>query len=93
MNEATIQGHSVLSMPSANSHIEKYLDKKITIYCCRYIYSGTVTSIDAFSVKLRDCGIVYETGEHSTSNWESFEKLPDGYCVALQAIESFGNFK
>jgi hypothetical protein len=75
------------------SNLEFYLGKKIVIYCCRYIYAGTLINIDDFSIKLTDAGIVYETGEHNAKNWERFEPIKKDHCVALQSIESFGEFK
>jgi len=75
------------------NNLQSYLNKKIVIYCCRYIYTGTVISIDDFSLRLKDGGIIYETGSHNADNWESFEAIKKDHCVALQSIESFGEFK
>ena len=73
--------------------LESFVGKEIVIYCCRYIYAGTVAEIDDFSLELTDCGIVYETGAHDALEWETFEKIKKNHNIALHSIESFGKFK
>ena len=75
------------------SQLESFVGKEIVIYCCRYIYAGTVVAIDDFSIQLTKAGIVYDTGEHSDSKWAAFSELKYNVYPALQSIESFGKFK
>jgi len=77
----------------SDTNLESYLGKEIVIYCCRYIYAGTLVSIDNFCLRLKDCGIVYDTGSAEVDGWETFEKFKNDKCVALQSIESFGEIK
>lgn len=73
--------------------LESYIGKKLVIYCCRYIYSGEVVTIDDFSIELTNGGIVYETGAHDKKEWETFEKIVKNHHITLQSIEAFGEFK
>jgi len=73
--------------------IESFIGKEIVIYCCRYIYAGTVVALDDISLQLTDCGIVYDTGPHSALEWANFEKLACDHCLMFQSIEGFGKFK
>jgi hypothetical protein len=73
--------------------LESFVGKEIVIYCCRYIYAGKVVEIDDFSLELTDCGIVYVTGSHNDSEWEAYEKIKKNHHIALQSIESYGEFK
>lgn len=73
--------------------LEKLLGKRITLFCCRYIYTGNLIGINDICVLLSDCGIVYETGAFTDSNWKDCQKLPNDWYISLQSVESFGLLK
>lgn len=76
-----------------SSHMESLLGETVTLFCCRYIYSGKLVSVDEYSVCLEDAGIVYETGELKAKDWKDRQGLPNKWHVALSSIESFGILK
>ena len=43
--------------------LEKLLGERITLFCCRYIYTGKLIGVNDDCVMLSDCGLVYDTGE------------------------------
>ena len=71
----------------------KLLGERVTLFCCRYIYTGKLTGVNETCVLLEDAGIVYETGELTTNDWSDMQKLPGDWYVATQSIESFGLLK
>lgn len=73
--------------------IKKLLGKRITVYCCRYIYTGELTGIDDECILLTDAGIVYETGSYDEKEWKDMQKLPNDWYIQKQSIESFGILK
>ncbi len=73
--------------------LEGLMGKRITLFCCRYIYTGTLVGVNDSCVMLDDCGIVYETGSFDKKDWEDYQKLPNSWYVSLQSIESFGELK
>lgn len=73
--------------------LEKLLGEIVTVYCASYIYSGKLTGVNDFCIKLSDCRIVYETGAHDTGDWATAEKMPGDWYVTLSSMESFGIFK
>jgi len=71
--------------------LKELIDKKVILFCCRYIYCGKLISINDDSITLEDGSIVYDTGALDTGNWDYSEKLPTKvWYVARQSIESFG---
>lgn len=75
------------------SGMKSLLGERITVFCCRYIYSGKLVSVSDDSIELEDCGIVYETGDLKTKEWKDYQKLPNNWHISLQSIESFGVLK
>jgi len=73
--------------------LEKLLGKRITLFCCRYIYTGTLVGVNDACVLLTDPGIVYETGSFDTDQWKDMQKLPHDWYVQISSIESFGELK
>ena len=73
--------------------LEKLLGERVTLFCCRYIYTGKLIGVNDDCVLLSDCGIVYETGELTDNNWKDYQKLPNDWYVSKQSIESFGILK
>jgi hypothetical protein len=73
--------------------LESLVGKRVTLFCCRYIYTGKLVSVHQDCVLLTDCGIVYETGELTTNKWTDYQSLPNDFYIARQSIESFGVLK
>lgn len=76
------------------SGIESLMGKVITLFCCRYIYTGKLVGVSDDCVELQDPSIVYETGAFDKKEWADAQRLPHKtFFVARQAIESFGLMK
>ena len=79
---------------SEGTAIEEMLGEKITFYCCRYIYTGILKSIDDFSFRLEGARIVYDTGKFGEPDWKDVEAFPKKvWNVTRQSVESFGELK
>lgn len=78
---------------TTGNHLESYLGETLTVFSCRYIYSGKLVSIDETSICLEEAGIIYETGEFTDKKWKDRQALPNKWCIAIQSIESFGILK
>jgi len=71
--------------------IDSYIGKNITVFCCRYIYTGKLTKIDERYLAVEGCKIVYETGSFPESKWADAQSLETKeWVIALAAMESFG---
>jgi hypothetical protein len=73
--------------------LEALLDQRITLFCCRYIYTGQLIRVNANCVLLANAAIVYDTGSLYTKTWQDVQDLPNQWCVQKSAIESFGILK
>lgn len=73
--------------------LEKLLGERVTLFCLNYIYTGTLSGVNATCVLLKDASVVYETGELSSDGWKDAQKLPRDWYVQTGAIESFGLLK
>lgn len=76
-----------------NEGLEKLLGERVTLFCCRYIYTGKLIGVNDDCVLLTDCGIVYETGSFNSKEWSDYQKLPNDFYISKQSIESFGLLK
>lgn len=77
------------------SVFKKYRCKRITVFCCRYIYHGELIAYDEDSITLGDDpGIIYQTGPFNDPKIEDFQSLcTKEWTISRQAIESFGLLK
>jgi hypothetical protein len=75
------------------SGLKDLIGKRVTLFCCRYIYTGTLAETNDSCVLLKDPSIVYETGPLTTSDWADAQKLPHDWYIQIQSIESFGELK
>lgn len=73
--------------------LEKLLGERVTLFCCRYIYTGKLIGVNTDCVLLTDAGIVYETGALDSKDWSDMQKLPHDWYVQKNTIESFGVLK
>jgi len=73
--------------------LEKLLGKRITLFCCRYIYTGILSGVNENDVLLTDPAIVYETGPLTSGDWKDVQKLPHDWYVRIDAVESYGELK
>jgi len=70
------------------------IGETVTIFSCRYIYTGKLVGVNDTCVKLEDPAIVYETGAFTDKDWEDCQPLNvKFYYVATASIESFGILK
>jgi hypothetical protein len=76
-----------------NEGLIALMGERVTIFCCRYIYSGKLVGVNDDCIKLDDCGIVYETGEFDKKDWTDYQKLPNAFYIQKSSIESFGILK
>jgi len=75
-------------MESSQTGLTEYLGKKITLFCCNYIYTGTLVALDKSWAKIEGAGIVYETGAFSEKNWKDMQPLPHPVYIRLSSVES-----
>lgn len=73
--------------------LEKLIGERVTLFCCRYIYTGKLIGVNDTDVLLTDAGIVYETGDFKDSNWSDMQPLPNEWFVKTASIESYGILK
>jgi hypothetical protein len=71
----------------------RYIGKRPTFYAMNYIYTGTVVEVVGGSILLDNALIIYDTGSHTSPDWDKAEPMPNGWAVCIQAIESHGIFK
>ena len=76
-----------------NEVLMKLIGERVTIFCCRYIYSGKLIGVNDDCILLTDCGIVYDTGSFDKKYWSDYQKLPNDWYVQKASIESFGILK
>ena len=69
------------------------MGENVTLFCCRYIYTGKLVGVNDTCVKLENAGIVYETGEFEKKEWEDMQKLPNDWYIQISSIEGFGILK
>lgn len=84
---------ALTSSPASTSEYLQYIGKRPTFYAINYIYTGTVVAVEGGSIKLDDALIIYNTGDHEDKDWGAAEKMPNGWYVSIQSIESHGLFK
>ena len=72
-----------------NEGLEKLLGKRITLFCCRYIYTGDLVGVNDTCVKLSNAGVVFETGAFDKDEWEDMQPLPNDTYIQTSSIESF----
>lgn len=70
-----------------------FLNKRITVFCMNYNYTGTLVGVNDTCIKLTDGGIVYETGAFDEKEWKDYQKLPNDFYVQISSIESFMELK
>lgn len=76
------------------SGLESLMGEVITLFCCRYIYTGKLVGVSDDCVELQDPSIVYETGPFDKKEWQDAQKLPQKtWFVARSSVESFGVMK
>jgi len=73
-----------------NEGLVALLGKKVTIWCCRYIYAGTLAGVNTNDILLEGASIVYETGELQKDGFNDAQKLPSQWYVRTDSIESYG---
>lgn len=84
----------VLVEKKENEGLRSLMGETVTIFACRYIYTGKLVGVNDTCVKLEDPKIVYETGAFTEKDWKDAQALPEKYFyVATGAIESFGLMK
>lgn len=66
------------------------LGEKVTLWCDRYIYAGTLAGVNDTCVLLEDASIVYETGGLCEPGFNEAQPLPGPWYVQIAKIESFG---
>lgn len=70
------------------------LGKRVVLMCLNYFYVGELVGVNDTCVKLKNGGIIYETGAFSEAKWKDFQPFgtsaADGFFyVSTGAIESF----
>lgn len=65
------------------------MGKRVLLFCLNYIYTGTLTGVNASCVLLEDAAVVYNTGAYDNKSFEDAQKLNFCLYVQIGAIESF----
>ena len=74
--------------------LEALLNKRITLFCANYIYTGKLIGVNTTCVKLEDPSIVYATGAFNEKAYADEQSLGvKTFYVQTSAIESFGVLK
>ena len=73
--------------------LEKFLGKRVTLFCINCIYTGKLMGINDTCVLLEDAGIIYETGPFKEKAWKDGQELLNSWYVMTRSIESFGIMK
>lgn len=80
-----------LIVSQTNEGLESLMGEKVTLFCTRYIYYGTLIGLNDNFCLLEDPYIVYETGAWDKKDWADAQKLPKKeWYIMLHSIESFG---
>ena len=69
------------------------LDKRITLFCVNYIYTGDLAGVNDDFIKLENAAIVYETGSFDKEDWKDAQSMPNDFYIMRSAVESFGILK
>jgi hypothetical protein len=70
--------------------LESLLGKNVCIWCCRYIYAGTLAGVNEKDILLSDAKVVYETGKLSEKGFTDTQPLPSNWYIRTDSIESYG---
>lgn len=65
------------------------MGRRILVFCMNYIYTGTLTGVNATCILLEDAAIVYDTGGFDKTSFLDAQKLPHQLYVQTASIESF----
>ena len=76
-----------------NEGLLSLVGQRVTFFCMNYIYTGKLVGVNTRDIKLEEAGIVYETGEFSSSQWRDFQKLPHPIYVRLNSVEAYSVVK
>lgn len=72
--------------------LEDYVGLKVTVFCCRYFYYGTLVSFDADNLYLDGIFAIYETGEFDQAHFRDAQPLnaQGVWTISRRAFESLG---
>lgn len=81
----------VITEEIKNEGLVALLGQEVTIFCCRYIYTGKLVGVNDTCVKLEDPRIVYDTGCFTKDKFSDVQSLGiKYYYVTTESMESFG---
>lgn len=78
VNVQEVEGEGLLSL----------LGERVELFCMNYIYTGTLTGVNAHDVLLENAAIVYETGPFDDPIYKDAQKVGNIY-VRCNSIESY----
>jgi len=61
--------------------------QRLSFWCARYIYHGTVKKVTSDFVILEDAQVVFDTGSYDSKEPATAEKLPNNAYIMRGAIE------
>ena len=70
-------------------NLDELVGETFCFQCARYIYHGKVKNVNSDYIELENAGVVFETGEYSSSSPSDRQELPNGVFVMRESIESF----
>ncbi|MCK5612527.1 hypothetical protein KAR91_62225 [Candidatus Pacearchaeota archaeon] len=71
----------------------KLIGERVTLFCLNYFYTGDLIGVNDDCVLIQNGGIVFNTGDYSTKEWEDYQKLPNEFYVRIPMIEAYGIVK
>lgn len=81
------------SIDKLESGLEGLIGKRVTLFNCRFIYTGQLIEVNEKDVKLSDGGIVFDTGDLTTLKWDDYQPMPGDWYVTRDSMESYGLLK
>ena len=73
--------------------LEELIGETYCFQCARYIYHGKVKSVNANYIELTKAGVVFETGDYSSTSPSDMQALPHNVFIMRGSIEAFFKMK
>jgi len=84
----------IVEVSKDESGFMSLIGEKVTLFCCRYFYTGTLVGVNDTCIELSDAKIIYETGDFDKKEWSNCQSLPNSTLfIQTGAIESYGIMK
>ncbi len=80
-----------LVVEDENEGLLALLNEKVMIMTSGYFYHGILEGVNETCIKLKNPGVIYETGAWSDSSFKDLQLMGvNSWYISMGAIESFG---